>query len=319
MNIEDAIDDRICQVLRNWEMENGLLRKQQQALLNFIGANSSSMTTRIEDLEKFIRSTSVSEPGVGLREHLALPSDLPGRFPDVPADITHDEFFKELKMMITVTVGMVSSQKSVAVQNIMDSLLVAPTIFLDFRQRRRKELAKKSHGQYKANGANYVSQIAVSTLRSLHNEDTAKQLVEVQLDGLESYVKEIEENTPTLLKANEALLQSISKDKRDKTVITNLYTPLESQTKQLLDRSAKFAFETIREYEMTWDDVDSKSSRFDGHGVMHKMAHLIPEDGLFASFGTGRLTKNLETKVILKSYSRLMGTSQALEEEQHIR
>lgn len=303
LKIEEAINDRICEVLRSWEMENHFLQARQQELLNFIGINSSSIASEIRDLEKFIRCTSAPMKITRLSRSLS----------EFQAEQTNTQFFSELKTMSTVILGVVNQKQNVAVQNIVDSLFLTPTVFMDFKEKRQQQLVDRNHEEYKRDKVSYVSNKAVSTLQSLQNEKTARHLVNVQLDGLSSYVKEIVDNTPKLLRANQELL----KDKRDQAAMTGTYATLGGRTKQLLERSAKFSIMAIREYEMTWADVASRGEVFGGSDVTHMMSHLNPVKGLFAFYEAGQLKDN--QKVTLKSYYSRMKSSQAIEEEDTIR
>lgn len=315
--IDELIDIRIGSIMAMWERQSGLMRRNQTEMLDSIGQKTKSISEQLEDLEKVIRSTSLTDIDADSRKLVKRLSDLIEKVGslDMPEELENAEFFKNMKVVINANVSVVSLNQNMRWLNVLD-MFAAPALWEDFKKKQRRKLAENMYITYRENRVQFIADKAVLILKNIQNLEDIRQLVRGQLGGLVDYVTAVQHKTPTVLKANQELLQAIMDDTRTLAHVMQVYQPLEAEIGRLRNRSASFAYEAIREYNMPREAV--VKGKPGSVTKAHRQSCRIVLDGLFAAYEIGQLP-DIREAVTLKSYHQRMCDADKLQEETNIR
>lgn len=318
--IDELIDNRIGSIIRDWERHHRHMQTQQKDLLHFIGLNTRAISDQLEDLEKLIRSTSLTDADTetASRRFIKASSQLLAQVGslDIPPQLEDAEFFKDMKMLISENFSITSPQQGMLMQNLID--VVTPAFLIDLRKMRRQKMANKMHDLYRQNKMKFMTDKAMSILGSIQRREVTRQLIETQLEGLVDYVKDVKHKTPTVLEANNELMRGFVKDTRTSGVVTRIYQPLETEISELLNRSASFAYQAIKEYGMHGRNILKRKDSGYQQSIRHRKSHKVELDGLFGVYEIGQLKKDQQTVVTIKNYTRRMCDADKLHEERSV-
>ena len=241
------VEERVTEVLTEWENKTKSTRSAQEYLFNDIESNTNELEGDLEQAEKTIRGSMINAELIDSFRSSTEPSI------EVTEVSDREELFKDIRFLIPEKLY-IAPQQQKSLFRIRDAILLGPNLILEPKYRKEK-LSQDRMTHYKDNKVEVVKKKAEAVYHHLYHGDVIPDLFSAQLEPFMTYAREVSEKVPKMIKANTALIKHLKKDIKLKHKPSTTYSFIENALVTTLEDLIRFSYKSVKEYNISFNSM----------------------------------------------------------------